>query len=431
MELRSFKTSYHHGIEKGIPRYFRFLASWPVVPTIVISVLMIFFIFSYTIISNFSLKTAALNMKEESEGFWRQKSERKMKLVLSVFPLHSTQEEVDNVNQSSLIPPVNVSRVERIEWFKSKLPEFEIFRSDNLTERFHDRVLEFLNQKCEVQFFMTWIAPAKSFQRKEMLGVESVFKAHPDGCLVILSRSMDTEIGYRKLKPLLDRRFRVLTVAPDLSFLFKNTSVEAWFDEMKKGKKDPGKIPLAQNLSNLIRLAVLYKYGGIYIDTDFIVLKSFKGLKNSIGAQSMDMMSESWKTLNNAVLVFDMNHPLLFKFIEEFALNFNGNKWGYNGPYLVSRVVKRVEGIPGYNFTILPPMAFYPVDWENIGGLFKRQKSPVESGDVEETQLQPSEKSYGVHLWNKRSSRLAVEEGSVMERLMLNHCVICQGIYSS
>lgn len=60
----------------------------------------------------------------------------------------------------------------------------------------------------------------------------------------------------------------------------KNTSAEYWFIDLKNGKKDPGKVSLAQNLSNLIRLAILYKYDGIYFDTDFIILKEFSILRN-------------------------------------------------------------------------------------------------------------------------------------------------------
>lgn len=33
-----------------------------------------------------------------------------------------------------------------------------------------------------------------------------------------------------------------------------------------------------EHLADLIRLAILYKYGGIYLDTDFIVLKSFDSI---------------------------------------------------------------------------------------------------------------------------------------------------------
>ncbi|XVE97054.1 hypothetical protein REPUB_Repub02eG0277400 [Reevesia pubescens] len=373
-----------------------------------------------------SLHSAALTEKEDSEVLETPKVIRKIK---SDVPLKIIK--VDSEHQNSLISSSGVREEHKNGRFRRKLPEYEIFKSDDLTKKFHGRVLEFFNQKCEVQFFMTWISKAESFGKREILAVESVFKSHPNGCLMILSRPMDSVQGYRILKPLLDRGYKVIAVTPDFPFLLKNTPAKAWFDGIKSGEKDPGQIPLAQNLSNLMRLAVLYKYGGVYLDTDFIVLKSFKELKNTIGAQSIDSVSKNWTRLNNAVLVFDMNHPLLFKFIEEFALTFDGNKWGHNGPYMVSRVVHRVEGRPGYNFTILPPIAFYPVDWIKIRNLFKMPKDSADSKWVEAKLQQLNRQSYGVHLWNKQSSKVMVEEGSIMGRLISENCVLCKHIYSS
>ncbi|XAR68834.1 Lactosylceramide 4-alpha-galactosyltransferase [Bertholletia excelsa] len=301
----------------------------------------------------------------------------------------------------------------------------------NRERGFHVRVTEFLGgHRCSVQFFMTWISPASLFGPREFLAVESLFKAHPRGCLVIISETMDSAPGYTRLKPLLDHRFRLLPVTPDLPFLFKNTPAESWFDEIKKGKKDAGTIPLAQNLSNLIRFAVLYKYGGVYLDTDFIILKDLFGLRNSIGAQSVDS-SGNWTRLNNAVLIFDKNHPLLYLFMEEFASTFNGYRWGHNGPYLVSRVVGRVSAGHNCNFTVLPPMAFYPVSWTRIGRLFGKPDSRAGSKWVEAKLVQLNRRSYGVHLWNRMSSGLKIEEGSAMGRLFSTHCVICKRIYSS
>ena len=62
----------------------------------------------------------------------------------------------------------------------------------------------------------------------------------------------------------------------------------------------------------------------------------------------------------------------------EFSSTFDGNKWGHNGPYLVSKVVERMREKPGYNFTVLPPMAFYPIDWIRINRLFQK---PANKGD--------------------------------------------------
>lgn len=339
-------------------------------------------------------------------------------------------EVLPSENQISFTkPPSRLTREKRIAWFKERLPHIDIFKSNNLTRQFHGRVLEFFNHECEVRFFMTWISPESSFGRREVLAMESIFKTHPHGCLMIISTTMDSPHGYNIMKPLLDRGFKLSAVAPDLPLLFKNTPAEIWLDEIRSGSKDPGEIPLAQNLSNLIRLAVLFKYGGVYLDTDFIVLKSFKGLRNSIGAQAIDVTSKNWTRLNNAVLIFDMNHPLLLSFMKEFAANFDGNKWGHNGPYMVSRVVHEVEGKPGYNFTVLSPMAFYPVGWTRIESLFTSPGTRKDSRWVEAKLLQLTNKTYGLHLWNKQSSKFPIEEGSVIERLISDHCVICDQTY--
>ncbi|KAI3930056.1 hypothetical protein MKW92_014916 [Papaver armeniacum] len=317
------------------------------------------------------------------------------------------------------------------EWIVKKYPNIEMLKSTELTKQFINRAQNFFDRGCQVRFFMTWISPATSFGKKEFLALQSVFKYHPDGCLMILSRTMDSDEGKKILSPLTARGFKVTALTPDLKFLFKNTPAKAWFDDMKRGLKDPGQIPFAQNLSNLLRLVTLYKYGGVYLDTDFIVLKSFSGLRNSIGAQSVDIQTNQWNRLNNAVLVFDKNHPLLYKFIENFCHKFDGSRWGFNGPYLVTRVIQKVSGKPGYDVTVLPPMAFYPVDWLKIGGFFQKPVTPYQSKWVDAKVLQLSKEAYGVHLWNKESGKLRIEEGSVIGKLISKSCLICENIYSS
>lgn len=303
--------------------------------------------------------------------------------------------------------------------------ESELFESSDLSTKFDSRVERFFRRnECKVKFFMTWIAPANSYREREFFGLETLFQTNPQSCLIILSKSMDTVYGDKILEPLIGCGFRVLAVTPDLWGLFKKTPAETWLKEIKNGSRDPGQIPLAQNLSNLMRLATLYKYGGVYLDTDFVVLRDFSVLKNVIGAQSADIKG-NWTRLNNAVLVFDRKHPLVYKFIEEFASTFDGNRWGHNGPYLVSRVVDRVARNEGFKFTILPPMAFYPVDWTRIEGYFNRPHDPNQAKWAETKIQQLKKSSYGVHLWNRESRKFKIEEGSIIDRLLSDHCVIC------
>ncbi|MED6216834.1 hypothetical protein PIB30_011736 [Stylosanthes scabra] len=336
---------------------------------------------------------------------------------------------IDSENYDPLIPPANASREVRMAWFRTQIPKLELLHSTTLSQQFHDRVTGFLNKGCSVLFHIIWFSPAKYFGRREFLTMDTFFKSHPDGCLIVVSRSMDTESGYAILKPLIDRGFKVGAITPDVPFLVKDTPAEPWLELIKSGNRDPGDIPLSQNLSNLVRLAMLYKYGGGYMDTDIIVLKDFLDLRNAIGAQSLDSTTKQWNRLNNAVMMFDINHPVVWEFLQEFATTFNGNKWGNNGPYLVSRAMARLEGAQGHNVTILPPKAFYPVDWNGIGKLYKKPEDEWESRWVESQVDELSNgESYVLHLWNKRSKDLDIEEGSVMARLVSSHCVVCGSI---
>ncbi|XP_068652609.1 uncharacterized protein At4g19900-like [Aristolochia californica] len=270
------------------------------------------------------------------------------------------KEKIDE--KPELPDSVNVSSVSRIN--DSAKAAHVLNLLEPKSEGFSARMKEFFNRpSCKNRFFLTWISSEELFGERELLAVETIFKSHPDACVLIVSNSMDSRRGKKQLTPFLSHGFRVAAISPNYRFIFKDTPAETWFNRLKRGMINPGEIPLGQNLSNLLRLALLYKFEGIYVDTDVIVLKSFSSLRNVIGAQTVNAGTGNWSRLNNAVMIFDKKHPLLYKFIEEFALSFNGNRWGYNGPYLVSRVVSREDGL---NFSVLQPVAFYPVTWSTI-----------------------------------------------------------------
>ncbi|KAK0579118.1 hypothetical protein LWI29_021396 [Acer saccharum] len=327
--------------------------------------------------------------------------------------------------------PINSSLKFKHPKVRKKNTEFKILSSGPKSKKFSVKVKKFLdNSSCKLNFFMTWISSVDSFGVRELFVIESLFKSHPNACLVMVSISLDSKKGNLIFKPFSDKGFKVIAVRPDFDYLFNNTQAETWFKKLKKGNVDPGLIALGQNLSNLLRLSLLYKFGGIYLDTDVIVLKSFSDLRNTIGAQTMDSETRNWTRLNNAVLIFDQNHPLLLKFIQEFALTFDGNKWGHNGPYLVSRVVSRVGGRPGFNFTVLPPSAFYPVDWSRIQSFFQGPGNEKHTEWLHNKLKRIRRQSFTVHLWNRQSKQLQVEEKSILHHLMLDCCVFCNSSLS-
>ncbi|KAH0852262.1 LOW QUALITY PROTEIN: hypothetical protein HID58_094125 [Brassica napus] len=224
--------------------------------------------------------------------------------------------------------------------------------------------------------------------------------------LVILSNSLDSPRGYTILKPFLDQGFNLVAVTLDILFLVKNTPAKldgSWLHPFVHAPLRPNKTRRALQVRR------------IYLDTDIIFLNSVTGLRNAIGAQSLDPETKRWTRLNNAVMVFDIYHPLMHEFLQEYSTTFDGNRWGYNSPYLVSRVIQRLGHKPEYNLTIFPPNAFYPVNWLKILRLFKK---PTTTGEVK---------------WVEKTvtRKMKIEEGSVMHKLISTHCTVCGNITDS
>ncbi|KAF8084222.1 hypothetical protein N665_0728s0009 [Sinapis alba] len=337
--------------------------------------------------------------------------------------------------QKQNVSPTKIERKTRRHKRRNQLPPEMTQKPQGKSRHiFKTKIKTFLSKSsCESLFFMIWISSIESFGEREQFTIESLFKSHPTSCLILVSNSLDCKRGTLILKPFTDKGLKVLPIKPDFTYIFKDTSAEKWFERLKKGMFSPGVIPLEQNLSNLLRLVLLYKFGGIYLDTDVIILKPLTNLHNVIGAQTVDPVTRKWSRLNNAVLIFDKNHPLLKSFINEFSRTFNGNKWGHNGPYLVSRVVARFNVSSSYSdimgFSVLPPSSFYPVDWTRISGFYRVPVNEREANWSRKRLMHLRKHSFALHLWNRESKRLRIEEGSIIQLLMSDSCIFCNSSF--
>lgn len=334
--------------------------------------------------------------------------------------------------QKQNVSPEKIERRTRRHKRRNQLtPEMKKKPQGKSRQIFKTRIKSFLSKSsCQSLFFMIWISSIESFGERERFTIESLFKSHPNSCLILVSNSLDCERGTQILKPFTEKGLKLLAIKPDFTYIFKDTSAEKWFERLKRRMFSPGVIPLEQNLSNLLRLVLLYKFGGIYLDTDVIILKPLTNLHNVIGAQTADPVTRRWSRLNNAVLIFDRNHPLLKSFIDEFSRTFNGNKWGHNGPYLVSRVVARFNvSSSDLGFSVLPPSAFYPVDWTRISGFYRASVYERKENWSSKRLMHLRKHSFAVHLWNRESKKLRIEEGSIIQKLMSDSCIFCNSSF--
>ncbi|KAK9509178.1 hypothetical protein O3M35_006550 [Rhynocoris fuscipes] len=202
----------------------------------------------------------------------------------------------------------------------------------------------------------------------------------------------------------------------DMSKFFISTPLEKWYEE---GKLKSSKWPRS-HASDILRYTALWKYGGTYVDLDIVLLKSLEGILNYSG-------QESPKNVAAGLMSFSHGHPLADIAIKELRDRFKGYLWGYNGPLVITRSLKKFCGVSEvsemtkercHGFTVYPPKAIYPIHWKDWKDYFTTDK---EEADKIMTKFN---ESLAIHLWNKFSYNEPVTIGSLQpyDRLAAKFC---------
>ncbi|KAM6418500.1 lactosylceramide 4-alpha-galactosyltransferase-like isoform 2-T2 [Pluvialis apricaria] len=245
--------------------------------------------------------------------------------------------------------------------------------------------------------------------------VESAARAHPGTRVVVLMKGLAN--GNASLPN--HWAFSLLSCYPnveirrlDLPELFSGTPLAKWYLQSYH-RWEPYFLPV---LSDACRITIMWKFGGIYLDTDFIVLKNLKNLTNALGKQSQDV-------LNGAFLSFKPKHEFMELCMQDFVDNYNGWIWAHQGPELLTRVFKRWCSISNIENNMdckgvraLSPEAVYPIHWEDWKKLFE----PISSSELHKL----LKNTYAVHVWNKLSHRtkLGVTSQAFLAQLYSQFC---------
>ncbi|CAJ0967842.1 unnamed protein product [Ranitomeya imitator] len=167
--------------------------------------------------------------------------------------------------------------------------------------------------------------------------------------------------------------------------------------------------------SDACRLALIGKYGGIYMDTDFISIQTIP-FKDFLAAESSQYTS-------NGIFGFSPHHDFTQKCLEDFVKNYDSRIWGQQGPRLFTRILKTFCNLPqfvGYedaicgNNTLLNPHRFYPIicpEWKKYYEVWDKFPSFNDS--------------YSLHLWNfMNKEKLTMVPGSktLVEHLYKQYC---------
>uniref|UniRef100_UPI00398EEFF0 lactosylceramide 4-alpha-galactosyltransferase-like n=1 Tax=Pristiophorus japonicus TaxID=55135 RepID=UPI00398EEFF0 len=254
-----------------------------------------------------------------------------------------------------------------------------------------------------------------------MCSVESAARLHRTAKIVLFMKGLSTVKNTQTLGISLLNCFPNVEIKPlDLKDLFADTPLSLWYSRLDQWWQ-PYRMPI---ISDACRLVLMWKYGGIYLDTDIIVLKNLLNLTNSIGREQKYLV-------NSAFLAFEQHHDFIGHCLKDFVEHFNGWLWGHQGPQLVTRVLKKwckkmsitkIQQCKGVR--MLPSEAFYPIRWQDWKKYFEVM-SESESQEL-------LKNSYAVHVWNKKSYGTQFQIGSkvMIDQLSSDYCPFSYQIMS-
>ncbi|KAM4040714.1 alpha-1,4-N-acetylglucosaminyltransferase-like isoform 1-T2 [Anomaloglossus baeobatrachus] len=193
--------------------------------------------------------------------------------------------------------------------------------------------------------------------------------------------------------------------------VFADTPLHSWYQKI-----DPQQQSFWTHVSSdACRIALIWRHGGIYMDTDIISIDAIPK-KDFLAAESSQYSS-------NGVFGFSPHHDFTQKCIVDFVQNYDSRIWGQQGPRLFTRILKRSCHLPEFagfedgmcgNYTLFNPKRFYPIpgsDWKKYYEVWEK--------------LPSFNNSYALHLWNfvnKQKLTMVPGSNTLLEFLYKEHC---------
>ncbi|KAF8407487.1 hypothetical protein HHK36_006621 [Tetracentron sinense] len=217
--------------------------------------------------------------------------------------------------------------------------------------------------------------------------------------------------------------FKIAVAMPNLDELLMNMPTHifasVWFEWRKTNF-----YPI--HYSELVRLAALYKYGGLYLDSDIIVLKPLSSLNNSVGVE--DQIAGS--SFNGAVMAFKKNSPFIMECLKEFYSTYDDTRLRWNGADLLTRVgtkylIERKNSDIQMELKMEQPFIFFPLSPQNITRYFTAPADEMERAEEDDLFIKILNNSVTFHFWNGLTSALVPEPESLVARLLNHYCIRC------
>ncbi|XP_047741178.1 uncharacterized protein LOC108671132 [Hyalella azteca] len=279
-----------------------------------------------------------------------------------------------------------------------------------------------------------------------LCGLESYCKLNPQASVWFLVTAQSLEPPTLAALKALQAAYQNLCVAHvNFTSLFKDTPLL----ELYHSEKFNNTSHKIHNLSDMSRVALVYKFGGLYSDMDVIALRPLVGATNFIALQD-----DGTGYLNHAIHRMRRHHPMLLRVMKHVAANYNGQTWAANGPTAMSDVARLLgcdlkpvgldrlvnathyrtsqqiqpcnatnpcsNQTEGCDWVALRSNAFMAVHYDAAYKLFLGPEKNETSPPIQT--LYPD--SLGLHFFNYMTRDKEVQSGSHMHRLASEFCPV-------
>ncbi|OCT78917.1 hypothetical protein XELAEV_18030006mg [Xenopus laevis] len=255
-----------------------------------------------------------------------------------------------------------------------------------------------------------------------LCAIESAARVYKDRSVAFFMKglpdinTMEDELKARNRFPTLSSFDNVYFFPLQMEKLFSDTPLMPWYKKVNPKSETYW----THVSSDGCRLALIWKHGGIYMDSDIISMRPIPDV-NFLAAQSSQFSS-------NGIFGLLNHHIFSWKSMESFVQNYNGAIWGHQGPQLFTRILNQFCIIPQFkstedvkcgNISFLHPQRFYPIPYPAWRKYF----------DVWQN-VQTFNDSYALHLWNfmnKEQKSMVPGSNTLIEHLYKQYCPTTYG----
>ncbi|KAG0623576.1 hypothetical protein M758_3G184500 [Ceratodon purpureus] len=283
----------------------------------------------------------------------------------------------------------------------------------------------FKQESCSLRIFMAWTTAPWAYTPRHQRAIESILHFHPQACIVVFTETIDFQFFDSWVK----EGYKIAVARPNLEELLGKTPAidfaYVWYEWRNMNL-------FYIHYTELLRIAALHKYGGVWLDMDMILARPLPKLHNVLGSTVSE--DGEW-VLNGAFMSFDKSSYFLKACIEEFVATYDETSLGWNGADLLNRVASNATRKGGKvwleqseHLQVLEPIAFFPLSRHSIIKYFSAPKNNHER--VEQKQMLSAilDESHGTHLWNSVTGRHVPEVGSLVEKLLNRFCMRCTDV---